>query len=167
MIFKINTLCFIVVCCFLFATANIIAQTRIAVLPFQNKDGLMDLNVWSYKLQDSLYKSLKEQDPAQENFVVVPADSIEAVLSSMNLDPNNPQYLSDMWKAVISLNIQKVITGNFNIQAEKFLINAYIYDVVTKMPNPRFQARDIFKSQAEIMESIGIITRRLMPGLKK
>ena len=36
------------------------------------------------------------------------------------------------------LNANKVVTGNFNFEAGKFLVNAYIYDVRMKMPNPKY-----------------------------
>lgn len=94
----------------------------------------------------------------------MPQDSVEAILASLNLDPMNPQYQSDMWKAVDALNVDRVIIGNFNIQAGKFLINAYIYDPTIKLPDPRYQAKDIFKSEDKIYECIPIITKRLRPA---
>ena len=142
-----------------------IAQTRIAVLPFQNMDGKLERNIWCYKLQDSLTNALKAKDPDCKYFKIVPSDSIEQILAGMNLDPNNPQYLSDMWKAVKILNIEKVISGNFNIQADRYLINAYIYEVRTRMAVPDYQARDIFKSEENIMESIPMIVKRIIKGL--
>ncbi|MDQ1266673.1 MAG: hypothetical protein QG635_1825 [Bacteroidota bacterium] len=142
------------------------AQNRVCVLPFQNKDGKIELNIWCYNLQDSVYKALKAADPEGKLFQLIPADSIEALLTEMNLDPTNPQYPSDMWKAVKMLNCQKVITGNFNIQAGKFLINAYVYNSRTKLAYPKHQARDIFKSPEEVYESIGIITESLLPHFR-
>ena len=143
------------------------SQTRIAILPFQNMDGNQKLNIISYHLQDSLLKALKALDPGEASYHIVPPDSIEMILSEMNLDPINPQYPTDMWKAVKNVNVSKVVTGNFNIQANRFLINAYIYDVVTKLPDIDYQARDIFKSEERVLEAVKIIVNRLKPGLIK
>ncbi|MFP4529197.1 MAG: hypothetical protein ACLFQX_11645 [Candidatus Kapaibacterium sp.] len=154
-----------VACLFFLSVAFAFAQTRITVLPFQNMDGKMELNIWSYKLQDSLTKSLHQLDPAEEHFHIIPADSVEMVLAELNLDPTNPQYASDMWKAVRMLNAEKVVTGNFNIRARKFLINAYVYDVRLRLPAQDHQARDIFKKEADIYESIPIIVESLKPAL--
>ena len=143
------------------------SQIKIAVLPFQNMDGLLDYNVYSYKLQDSLYKALKALDPDGKYYQLVPLDDIETVLSDMNLDPTNPQYPTDMWKAVQMLDVKEVITGNFNVESERFLINAYIYDVETKLPNLKYQARNIFKKEKDILKAVRIIVKRLKPALIK
>lgn len=140
---------------------------RIAVLPFQNMDGLIERNVWSYQLQDSVYDLLLAEDPEAKYYYLVPIDSIEILLADMNIDPTNPQYPSDMWKAVDMLNVKNVITGNFDFHADKFLINAYIYNVKMRLPHPKHQARDIFKDPDNIMEAAPMIVRRLLPGLKK
>ena len=63
------------------------SQTRYAVLPFQNMEGKIDLNIWSYKLQDSLQKALMKLDPENKFMQIVPADSIEDALAEINLDP--------------------------------------------------------------------------------
>lgn len=140
-------------------------QTRFAVLPFQNGEGIMDLNVWCYSLQDSIQKSLLTLDEEQKYFQVVPADSVEELLAELNLDPTNPQYQTDMWKAVQSLNVEKVISGNFYYRADKLLINAYVYDVRTKLADPRHQAKNIFKDIDDGMEAVPIIINRLKPLL--
>jgi TolB-like protein len=164
---KVITLCFIAfTLCFSFQFSAF-AQTRIAVLPFQNQEGKIDLNVWSYQLQDSLQKALLALDTKQEYFQLVPADSIENLLAELNLDPTNPQYPSDMWKAVASLNVEKVVSGNFYIRAGKLLINAYIYDVRTKLPDSKYQAKNIFKDVEEGMSAIEIIVAKLKPLLIK
>ena len=137
----------IALCLLLFAMSSAQSQMRIAVLPFQNMDGAINLNVWSYKLQDSVSKLARELDPEEKLFRIVPSDSVEDILTQMNLDPTNPQYPSDMWKAVKLLNVNKVITGNFNTKNQRYLINAYIYDVRTKMANPTYQAKDKFKKE--------------------
>jgi hypothetical protein len=141
-------------------------QTRVAVLPFQNLYGLLTLNTWSYDLQDSLLKSLKEQDPEEKFYRIIPYDSIEVLLAELNLDPTNPQYPTDMWKVVKKLNAQLVVMGSFNIEAKRYLINCYIFNIETKLANPKYQAKDIFKKEKNIMDAIPIIVDRLVPGLK-
>ncbi|MFA6571925.1 MAG: hypothetical protein WCT77_11895, partial [Bacteroidota bacterium] len=145
----------IAVIAFIVITATFaFAQSRVAVLPFENKDGKLSLNVIAYKLQDSLTKSLIAKDPEEKYYRVVPIDSIEALLAQFNLDPTNPQYASDVWKAVKQLHIKYVLLGNFNVNSGNFLINAYIFNVHTKIAVPRYQAKDIFKTEEKVMESI-------------
>jgi TolB-like protein len=144
-----------------------ISQTRIVVLPFANMDGNIKLNIYSYKLQDSLFKALQQFDPDGKNFQLVPLDSVEIILADLNLDPNNPQYQTDMWKAVKLLKVQKVVSGNFNLQAERFLINGYIIDVETKLYDKANQARDIFKKEERILEAVPTIIKRISPALIK
>jgi len=151
-----------VVILLLFTTiANISAQTRIAVLPFTNMDGNARYNLWCYNLQDSIASEMRQQDYDENYFRIVPSDSVEYVLSEMNLDPASPQYLSDLWLAVKKLNVEHVISGNFKVQANRFLINAYIYNVATKIPLPDYQVRDIFKREERIYEAVPIIVRKL------
>lgn len=141
------------------------SQTRFAVLPFQNGEGKIDLNVWCYSLQDSVQKLVSTLDPEQKYIQIVPADSVEELLAELNLDPTNPQYPTDMWKAVKSLNVEKVITGNFYYRAEKLLINAYVYDVRTKLADPRHQAKNIFKDIEDGLSAVPIIVNQLKPLL--
>ncbi len=143
------------------------SQTRIAILPFQNMDGDMSLNLWCYELQDSLAKALLSEDPEEQFFRIVPSDSVEALLTEFNIDPSNPQYQSDVWKTIKLLNVKKVVTGNFNIQYNNILINAYIYNVRTRVADPEFQAKDIFLEKPEYIKSISIMLPNLVPGLKK
>ncbi len=143
------------------------SQTRIVVMPFQNMDGHIKYNIYSYKLQDSLYKALQQLDPEGKYYKLVPIDSVEILLAGMNLDPTNQQYQTDMWDAVKQLKVQKVISGNFNIQAERFLINGYVIDVETKLYDKANQARDIFKKEERILEAIGSIIKRITPALIK
>jgi TolB-like protein len=149
----------------LFLPVLIFAQIRVAVLPFQNMDGDLTLNVLSYKLQDSVANLLRQYDSTQKHFVIIPSDSIDLLVSQFNLDPTNPQYPTDMWKAVKLLNANAVISGTFNRKAERILINAYIYDVNTKLAYPDYQARDIFKPEDKVMEAVPIIVKKLLPGL--
>jgi TolB-like protein len=141
------------------------AQMKIAVLPFQNMDGLLDYNIYSYKLQDSVFKALKALDPDEKYFKLIPLEDIEVLLADMNLDPTNPQYPTDMWKAAEKLGAEKVLTGNFSVESERFLISAYVYDVDTKLPNLSHQARDIFKKEKDILKAVRIIIKRLKPLL--
>lgn len=142
-------------------------QIRVAVLPFENADGRMEYNIWSYQLQDSIAKYLISKDPNEFNYRIVPIDSIEVLLAELNINPYNPQYASDMWKVVEKLNCQKVISGNFNIQHQKFLINAYIYIPELKLPDPRYQVRDIFKdiTEEDIYSAAELIGKRLRPAI--
>jgi len=143
------------------------AQVKIAVLPFQNMDGDQKFNIHSYTLQDSVFKALNALDPDGKYYQLVPLDEIEILLSEMNLDPTNPQYATDMWTAVEKLEVVKVVTGNFNVRAERFLINAYVYDVDTKLPNLEYQARDIFLPEESILKSVQVIIKRIEPALIK
>lgn len=137
------------------------SQHRIAVLPFKNMDGKMSFNIYCYKLQDSLEKKLIQDDKDTLNYVVVPSDSIEMLLAEVNMDPTNPQYETDMWDAVEKLNIDRVVSGDFYIQSNRLIINAYVYDVDLKIPHPQYQAKNIFKSEEKIMSSVPIIAKKL------
>lgn len=157
---------FILVLFLVIATTPLFSQTRVAVLPFQNMDGNIDYNVLCYDLQEALTSALIDADASGEEYYIVPADSVEMVLSELNLDPSNPQYKSDMWKAVQMLKIKKVVVGTFNKQSDKFLINTYIYDVKMRMAYPNNQAKDIFKTREQILEAIPEIVAAIQPGLK-
>ena len=150
---------------FVFSNINCNSQIRVAVLPFQNMDGKIDKNIICYDLQDSVYKLLATKDPKKKYFTLVPSDSVETVLASMNLDPSNPQYVSDLWKAVKILNIKKVVMGNFNLQADKILLNGYIYDSKMKLADSKNQIRDIFKDEKTILESVEDIVNAILPAL--
>ncbi len=140
-------------------------QVKIAVLPFQNMDGLLDYNIYSYKLQDSVFKALQALDPDEKYFTLIPLEEIEVALADLNLDPTNPQYPSDMWKAAEQLGAVEVVSGNFSVEMKRFLISAYVYDVETKLPNLAHQARDIFKKEKDILKAVRIIIKRLKPIL--
>jgi hypothetical protein len=141
------------------------SQVRYVVLPFSNSEGNMDLNIWCYKLQDSLQKAVIALDVAQKYIQMVPADSVEDLLAQLNLDPTNPQYQSDMWKAVKMLNVEKVLSGNFYYRGGKLIINAYVFDVRTKLADPTHQAKNIFKNPEEALTAINIIVQKLKPLL--
>ncbi len=149
----------------LFSADYAFAQKRIAVLPFRNMDGNLALSPWCVKLSDSLATMLRQADSTSKNYIVVPQDSVAEVLASLNLDPMNPQYESDLWKAIAMLHVERAITGNFNIQYGKMLINAYNYDVQTKMPHPTAQAKNLFRTQEKTLDAVPAILNKLLPGL--
>ncbi len=143
------------------------AQIRVVVLPFRNMDGEVSLNVWSYDLADSLRTELLQVQPDQTTFVIVPADSVELATSEFNLDPTNPQYESDVWRAVEKLNAHRVVQGNFFRRGSRVLMNAYVYDVEFKMPDPEFQAKDLYKTPETILDIVPVMARKLHPALMK
>jgi hypothetical protein len=138
---------------------------RIAVLPFRNMDGNLALNTWCAKLSDSIAAGLRLRDTSHTYYFVVSQDSVAETLATLNLDPTNPQYESDLWKAVSMLNITRVITGNFNVEYGKMLINCYNYDVETKIPNPVGQARNLFKPLDKPLETVPTIINKMLLGL--
>ncbi|MBU3742203.1 MAG: hypothetical protein FGM24_07945 [Candidatus Kapabacteria bacterium] len=160
MLRTILTLCGIVA-----ASMLAVAQTRVAVLPFRNMDGNIKYNVWTIEIADSLRTALANVDPSQTAFVIVPADSVEMAISELNLDPTNPQYESDVWKALGGLGVTKVVQGTLLLQGERVLINGYVYDLATKMPDATNQAKNIYKSATTYLESVSIMARKLHPAL--
>jgi len=157
-LFLLTALCFIAV------SAN--AKTRITVLPFENMDGKLELNVHAYDLRDSLISALVAEDPNSEFYEIVDPEDVEDELAEMNLDPTNPQYKTDLWKVINKLKIKMVVMGNFNKSGDYLLINAYIYNPKMKLPLPDHQAKDIFKKEDEVLSAIEEIKVALLPGLK-
>jgi len=161
---KISALIITIV--FLFVAFNpAFSQSRIAVLPFQNHDGKDDYNLWCFDLQDSLTKALISADPEGQFYYVVPIDSLEIALAEYNLDPSNPQYFTDMWKAISKLNIKSVVSGSFIIEGGSILIKAALYDVKLKLPHPKYRATNIFKDIDKAFEAIDEIVKIVSPGL--
>lgn len=147
---------------------SLYSQVRVAVLPFKNMDGKLSKNVWCYNLQDTISKELVKADPEKKSYYVVPPDSVEDELAKLNLDPSNPQYESDLWKAVSILKIKKVVMGNFNLRGEsRFLMNVYIYDAKMKLADAKNQIRDIFRDEKELYTTIPEIMNAILPGLIK
>lgn len=142
------------------------AQQRVAVLPFRNMDNDIQYNPWSLLLADSLYKALQEINVQSKDFVLVPSDSIELAIAELNLDPTNPQYESDMWKAVRTLNVSKAVQGNFQLRDGRVLINCYVYDMSSMLSDRTYQAKDLFKTPTTYLETIKPIVKRIYPGLK-
>ena len=139
------------------------AQPKVVVLPFQNMDGNMDLNTICYEMQDSVYKAFLDKNQNHKYLQLIPLEEVEEVLFEMNLDPANPQYPTDMWTAVKKLGAQYVILGRFNVQANRILMNTYIFDVDMKLAYPDYQALDMFKPQEKILESVPYILEQLFP----
>ncbi len=161
---KISTL-FVLMVIFLMTLNAAISQNRIAVLPFQNMDGKFEYNQWCYSLQDTLSKALLQADQNEQNYRIVPADSVEAALADLNLDPANPQYFTDMWKAIAKLNGKTVVCGAFIIESGSILIKAAVYDVKLKLPHPKYQATNIFKDIDKAYEAIEEILNVVRPGM--
>lgn len=147
------------------SAAEALSQSRVAVLPFRNTHGDMKFNERCYDLADSVQASLLNAEGSGTAFVVVPSDSVDLVLASLNLDPSNPQYESDVWRAVEQLKVDKVVTGNFDVRYEKILINAYVYSVSSKMADQTNKAVDLYKPYDQALSLVRIIVKRLLPGL--
>lgn len=152
---------------FIILISQAISADKIAVLPFINADGDLSRQIVSYDLQDSLYKALLSEDPNSEHYELIPIMEVENTLAELNIDPTNPQYESDMWKACKMLGAKYVITGNYNFEGERYLIDAFIYLVKLKMPLPKPKAENIFKSEEEVLSAVPEIVDSLLPGLKK
>lgn len=148
-----------------FVTVGAVAQTRVAILPFRNMDGHIGRNPWTTQLSDSLTKAVLAIEPTQTKFMVIPADSVEMAISELNLDPTNPQYESDIWKAVSTLGAAKVVQGNFFLQGDRVLLNVYVYDIATKMADPVNQAKNIYKSPTTFLEAIRPMAKKIHPAL--
>ncbi len=158
---------FFILFAFLAITISAFAQpVRVAVLPIRNMDGNLSLNTYCYKIADSLRAALTLHELNGKQFYIVPSDTVEAVLAELNLDPNNAQYESDIWKSVAILNCQYVVTGTFNVNGGRMLVNMYCYDLKTKVADPTNNAKNIFKAPERVLETIGIMRDKLVPALK-
>lgn len=143
------------------------AQARLVILPFRNTDGLISYNLWQYELADSLRTALKDMDPTEQFYHIVDPDSVEMAIAEFNLDPTNAQYESDVWRAVERVKADKVIQGNFFLQGERVLINAYIYTVIYKMADQQHLAKDIVKTPTTYLSAVKTIAKKLFPGLQQ
>jgi TolB-like protein len=146
--------------------ASLCAQVRVAVLPVKNLDGNMQLLTYSYAIADSLRALLVAHPEHGRAFVVVPADTVEQVLSEFSLDPTSPQFESDLWRAIAKLNCTYAITGSFEITGGRMVLNLYAYDVATKLADQTNAARNLFKAPEHIFEVLPIAVRKLVPALK-
>ncbi len=151
---------------FLLLLINSTFAQKVAVLPFINATGQMDNEEWSYNLQDSLYQVLLVASlDSNSTFELISIEDVEDALAELNIDPSGPKYKSDMWLAAKNLGAKQVVTGIINYSDNRYLINAYIYSVKMKMANPKYQAKNIFKSKEKIYESVEMISKKLLPGL--
>lgn len=148
-------------------SVSLFAKDKVAILPFINADGDLTRQIVSYDLQDSLYKAFLEANPENEYFELISIADVENTLAELNIDPTNPEYESDMWKACKMLGAKYVITGNYNFESNRYLIDAFIYLVKLKMPLPKPKAENIFKSEEEVLGAIPEIVEALMPHFKK
>ncbi len=156
----------VVVCFLAMLGVDSYAQVRIAVLPFRNMDRDIQYNVWSMQMADSLYKALQAMEPGQRAFVLIPPDSIEMAIAELNLDPLNPQYESDMWKAVRNLGATRAVQGNFQLRGDRVLVNCYVYDLSSMLADTENQAKDLYKPKGAILETIRPIVKKIYPGLQ-
>lgn len=141
------------------------AQKRVIVLPFRNMDGEVAYNPWRYELADSLRTALLGVDPAQKVFMMIDQDSVELAISELNLDPNNAQFESDVWRAVKNLKADLVVQGNFFLRGDRVLMNAYVYSVEFQVANQEHQAKNLYKTPTTYMEAVPIMTKKLYPAL--
>lgn len=125
----------------------------------------MSYNKYCYTIADSIRSVLSSNPDNGKTFYIVPVDSVENLLATLNIEPNNPQYESDVWKTVALLNCSKVVTGSFNLQSGRMLLNVYCYNVENKLPDPNDAAKNIFKAPEKIFESVQIICKKIAPAL--
>ncbi|MBL7999071.1 MAG: hypothetical protein JNL32_10590 [Candidatus Kapabacteria bacterium] len=152
----------------LFTATPIYSQSlpRVVVLPIRNMDGNIGLNKYCYTIADSLRIVLAQHEQHNKQYTIVPADSVEMVLAEFNLDPNNPQYESDIWKAVAALNTTLVVSGTFNFNGGRMLVNIYCYNAKTKIADQANAAKNIFKAPEKILDMIPVMRDKIVPALK-
>lgn len=159
--------CAITVVCATGAVSSLVAQTRIAVLPFRNTNGAAEYNERCYQLADSIASDLSKIAEETPTFLIVPSDSVMEILSTLNLDPVNPQYESDMWRAVEQLAVDAVVTGTFNVKYNKIFINASVYNVQNKLADNTNVARSVYKPLDKMFEAIPVIISKILPAVVK
>lgn len=158
-----KTIClFAVILCISYIDA--FSQTTVAVLPFRNMDGNIKLDVYSSKLSDSLYKEI-EKIAGELGIKLITNEQVEKTISSLKEGETHPNYEATMWKAAEMLGTNKVVSGTFNMQNDRLLVNAYIYDSVLRLQDSQNKAINLFKAPESVMEVIPIIVRKLKPGL--
>jgi TolB-like protein len=150
--------------CFLLPN-SLSAQKRVVVLPFKNMAGEVALNPWRFELADSLRTALLGIDPEQKSFMMVDQDSVELAISDLNLDPNNAQYESDVWRAVKNLHADLAVSGNFLLRGDRVLMNAYVYDVEYQIANQEHQAKNLYKTPTTYLEAVAVMAKKLHPAL--
>lgn len=147
--------------------STLVAQTRVAVLPFRNTNGYMEYNERCYQLADSISIALQKHVKENSSFVMVPVDSVMEVLASLNLDPINPQYESDMWKAAELLHVERVVTGTFNVKYNKIFINAFVFNVASKLSDSEHEARSVYRAYDKTFDAIPTIVTAILPAVAK
>lgn len=158
-----KTIClFVILLCISYI--NAFSQTTVAVLPFRNMDGNIKLDVYSSKLSDSLYKEI-EKIAGDLGIKLITNEQVEKTISSLKEGETHPNYEATMWKAAEMLGTNKVVSGTFNMQNDRLLVNAYIYDSVLRLQDSQNKAINLFKAPESVMEVIPIIVRKLKPGL--
>lgn len=158
-----KTLCLLTIL-FCLSFIDSFSQTTIAVLPFRNMDGNIKLDVYSSKLSDSLYKEI-EKITGELGIKLITNEQVEKAIASLKEGETHPNYEATMWKAAEMLGTNKVVSGTFNMQNDRLLVNAYIYDSVLRLQDSQNRAINLFKAPESVMEVIPIIVRKLKPGL--
>ncbi len=131
--------------------------SRIAVLPLQNLHGLIDYNALCYEFADSLAKALRKQSSRQ--FTVIHPDTVDLAVLQVNLNPDNPQFLSDRWIVAAKLGADKVVTGTLNVRYGKVFINIAVYDIRTK--RAEFQLRNLYRSQKQYLQLVNQVAQKV------
>lgn len=160
-----NFLLFIIV--FLAYSFVASAQLKVAVIPFSNLDGDAAHNNYCYALSDSLHKALLGFDSTQQYYTLLSLEEVENAFSDLGIDPNSPDFDGNKWEVVKTLKCDRVITGGFKIIGSRYVINAFIYYPDTQLSEPDYQAKDVFKKEEKILESVPIIVRKLTPYFTK
>jgi len=96
-----------------------------------------------------------------QNFTVIHPDTVDLAVLEVNLNPDNPQFLSDRWIVAAKLGADKVITGTLNVRYGKVFVNVYVYDIETK--KAVLQLRNLYRSQEQYLE----LVERILPKLVK
>ncbi len=134
---------------------------KITVIPFTNANGNQEFDKYSFEMQDSLQKLMQTHGDSMK-YEVIPYEEITKLLTERQITEENVQYETYMWQYAEELGVNYIITGNFLNQADKFIINTYIYDVAMKIPITSHQAKDIFVPQDKILMSVKPIYNRLV-----
>ncbi len=141
------------------------SQTSVAVLPFRNMDGNINLDIYSTKLSDSIYVEI-EKIAKDLGIKLISNEEVEKSINSLKEGETHPNYEATMWKAAEILGSDKIVSGTFNMQNDRLLINAYIYDTTLRLQDPNNKAVNLFKPASTVFEVVPIIVRKLKPGLK-
>ena len=111
-----------------------------------------------------MYKEI-EKIAGELGIKLITNDQVEKAISSLKEGETHPNYEATMWKAAEMLGTNKVVSGTFNMQNDRLLVNAYIYDSVLRLQDSQNRAVNLFKAPENVMEVIPIIVRKIKPGL--